>query len=273
MTAADIFARYAYPPNELGYCGPADSSEVLSCGLAGLEATARCFEGTWPYFEFIAGRHGLEPLDTAVVESYWLGGPLTEGLDVQAEGAGLLAGLARAGGTWAHSTADLLPGMVPDHNFHVFAIYPWLGLLRRNVSDQPRLVLDRCRIRWGEVIETDGEAATVASSAIEWDGSLLSLGPHREEIAIVARGPIRLAEEVSPGDMVTLHWDWVCGAISEQKLESSAPIYGRSPGHCQPASRAGAGWMTKPGNSATDLNVLSLRAIPAKGSARSQGGR
>ncbi|MGA9597400.1 MAG: DUF6390 family protein [Acidimicrobiia bacterium] len=218
MTAADIFARYAYPPNELGYCGPANSGEVLSCGLAGLEATARCFEGTWPYFEFIATRHGLDPLDGRVVESYWLGGALTEGLDVKVEGADLLEELARAGGTWAHSTEDLLPGMTPDHNFHVFAIYPWLGLLSRNLSDQPRLVLDRCRIRWGELIAIDGDTATVASAAIEWDGERLSLGPSRNEAVVLAKGPIRLAGEVSPGDVVALHWNWICGAISQEQL-------------------------------------------------------
>jgi len=219
MSVADTFARYAYPPNELGYCGPSDPGEVLSCGLAGLETTARCFEGTWPYFEFIAARNGLQPLDAEVIESYWLGGSLTEHLDVAADGAGLLEDLARAGGTWAHSTADLLPGMTPDHNFHVFAVYPWLGLLPTNVSDQPRLVLDRCRVRWGEVVSLDGDTAAVLSSAIEWDGSKLNLGPRREEAVIVSRGPIRLAGELSVGDVVALHWDWICEAISTERLE------------------------------------------------------
>jgi hypothetical protein len=219
MSAAEVFARYAYPPNELGYCGPADSGEVLSCGLDGLESTARCFEGTWPYFEFIAARHDLDPLDPDVIESYWLGGSITEELDVKAEGENLLADLARAGGIWAHTTADLLPGMAPDHNFHVFAIYPWLSLLPRNLSDQPRLVLDRCRVRWGTVVDLHGDTATVSSSAIEWDGARLNLGPRREETVTVAKGSIRLAGELHPGDVVTLHWDWICGAISGERLE------------------------------------------------------
>ena len=192
---------------------------MLSCGLAGLETTAHRFVGTWPYFEFIAARHGLHPLDPDVIESYWIGGPLTEQIDVAASGNGLLAALARAGGTWAHTAADLLPGMTPDHNFHVFAIYPWLGLLPRDLGDQPRLVLDRCRIRWGEVRRVDGESATVASSGLAWDRSRLSLGPRREESVTIAKGPIRLAGELHPGDTVTLHWDWVCGTISPERLE------------------------------------------------------
>lgn len=218
MSVAEIFARYAYPPNELGYCGPADSSEVLTCGVAGLETTARRFEGTWPYFEFLAERHGRDPLDPEVVETYWIGGPLTEAVDAQADGTGLLEALARAGGIWAHTPEDLLPGMTPDHNFHVFAIYPWLSLLPRNLSDQPRLVLDRCRIRWGEVVDLHGDTATVLSPIIEWDGSRLNLGPRREESVTVAKGTTRLAGQLAPGDLVTLHWDWICGAISQERL-------------------------------------------------------
>lgn len=219
MTSAEVFARYAYPPNELGYCGPADSSEVLACVPATLESTARCFEGTWPYFEFIAEHAGRSPLDPDVVTDYWLSGPLTDALDVQSQGESLLDALARAGGVWAHSPSDLLPGMSPDHNFHVFAVYPWLSLLPRNLSDQPRLVLDRCRIRWGTVVEISGDTACVESASIEWDGDLLRLGPRREETVTVERGPIRLVGDLAPGDTVTLHWDWVCEAIPHERLD------------------------------------------------------
>ena len=31
-----LFARYAYPPNERGYCGPADSRALLEYGAAGV---------------------------------------------------------------------------------------------------------------------------------------------------------------------------------------------------------------------------------------------
>jgi hypothetical protein len=220
MSAATTFARYAYPPNELGYCGPADAAEVLRCHDETLEATARCFDGVWPYFEFIASRHGLEPLDPAVIESYWLGGDLVEMVDVKAEGADLLAALAAAGGTWAHTTNDLLAGMAPDHNFHVFAVYPWLGLLPRNISDQPRVVLDRCRIRWGNVIALSADDATVECSLLEWDGKRLGLGEPVAEPAVLRKGQVRLAGKVREGDLVALHWDWVCDVIAPGQAEA-----------------------------------------------------
>ena len=37
LTGATMFARYAYPPNVLGYCGPDDASPLLS-----RDPTPRC---------------------------------------------------------------------------------------------------------------------------------------------------------------------------------------------------------------------------------------
>ena len=77
-----LFARYAYPPNALGYCGPGDPAALLGMAsegvdLAGLSQQAVQFEGAWPYLELIAGCNGIrEPLDRRVVEAYWTGNEL-----------------------------------------------------------------------------------------------------------------------------------------------------------------------------------------------------
>jgi len=46
------FARYAYPPNALGYCGPDDPRALLeefaAGGGAGLRLAAHRFVGAWP---------------------------------------------------------------------------------------------------------------------------------------------------------------------------------------------------------------------------------
>ncbi len=34
-SGAQLFARYAYPPNELGYCGPNDAAPLLEHGFSG----------------------------------------------------------------------------------------------------------------------------------------------------------------------------------------------------------------------------------------------
>ena len=67
-----LFAQYAYPPNELGYCGP-DGRRRRRSGLA---AHAKEFDGAWPYLAAIAEAVGAsDPLDEDVVGSYWVGGP------------------------------------------------------------------------------------------------------------------------------------------------------------------------------------------------------
>ena len=61
-----LFAQYAYPPNELGYCGPTDGG-----GTSGLASHAKEFDGAWPYLAAIAEAVGAsDPLDEDVVGSY-----------------------------------------------------------------------------------------------------------------------------------------------------------------------------------------------------------
>src|SRR6478736_4839314 len=77
-----LFARYAFPPNSHGYCGPPDNTAFLEMGSAGvvdagMRLMARQFEGAWPYLELIAGAVGIpDPLDPRVVEAYWVGNGL-----------------------------------------------------------------------------------------------------------------------------------------------------------------------------------------------------
>ena len=76
MTGRELFACYAFPPNELGYCGPADTTQ------AELASHAKEFDGAWPYLQAIADAAGIaDPLDDDVVRNYWVGGPLLDKVD------------------------------------------------------------------------------------------------------------------------------------------------------------------------------------------------
>ena len=71
-----LFARYAYAPNHLGYCGPADSAalaELASTGQtdADVRSIASRFSGAWPYLCVLAELAGIaDPLDERVVRAY-----------------------------------------------------------------------------------------------------------------------------------------------------------------------------------------------------------
>jgi Family of unknown function (DUF6390) len=222
-----LFARYAYPPNELGYCGPEDHAALLANGASGgdtpaLAHLARQFDGAWPYLELIAGANQVDdPLDYRVVEAYWVGNALTRRVRPGDLARSLDERFARrlAPGV-APLAAAALSGGVAQHNFHVFAVYPWLGLLRAGQRGAPLEVLERCRIRWGRVVEAAGDHVTVSSRPLDFVGSTLVLGPARCEVARRALDGLGFVGALGCGDVVSLHWDWVCDRLDATSLDS-----------------------------------------------------
>ena len=221
----ELFARYAYPPNALGYCGPNDPAALLQAAGQGgqwdhLANLARQFEGAWPYLELIAGCNGLhDPLDRRVVEAYWVGNRLS--LQVPPT---VLAGAlderfsSRAGRRFEPLVSAAVAGGVPQHSFHVFAVYPWLGLLRAGMEGPPLEVLDRCRIRWGRVEALHGDLVSVTSRALDFVGSRLVLGDERVEQVRRSLDGAGFVEHLVEGEMVSLHWDWVCDRLTPRSL-------------------------------------------------------
>jgi Family of unknown function (DUF6390) len=236
-SGALLFGRYAYPPNALGYCGPDDpaglleqaatpdptsgptaSNERLSAARE-IGERARSFEGAWPYLQLIAGASNIgDPLDRRVVEAYWIGNALLDNVTPRLLAASIEARFRpRAGRTWDRLAEVLPAGSRPHHSFHVFAVYPWIGLLRAGHVHEPLRVLDQCRVRWGTVEETDGNVAVVRTRPLIWDGSSLRYGPARPETVTLAAAGLGFVRQVHPGEWVSLHWDWVCDRLSDHQ--------------------------------------------------------
>lgn len=224
-----MFARYAYPPNELGYCGPSDTGSLLDSarqaahsGGSDLYELAKQFDGAWCYLETLAAGTGYsDPLGYPVVEAYWLGNALLDRLDGEyfakavtrrfhGQYGARMAGLATTSGEAAPARAH--------HGFHVFEVYPWSGMLGAGDGAPALSVLDQCRIRWGRVLGFKGERAIVRSRRLAWDGRRLTLGrPSTETPRWVVRG-WPMPREPSVGDWVALHWDWICDTLSPRQL-------------------------------------------------------
>lgn len=227
-----MFARYAYPPNELGYCGPSDSDSVLVAAssnsgrpLAGFRDRARAFDGAWVYLEVIGAATGLDPLDPRVVQAYWIGNALLDDVDPdEFKRAVRLRFASETAADWG-ALDDPRPSFA-HHSFQVLVVYPWVRMLGR--GDTPLHVLDRCRIRSGVVQSVEGEAAMVRSQPLVWNGYALSIGPAVEERVRVARDQRSLASAtagghiVAPGDTVAMHWNWVCDRLSAHQSTALA---------------------------------------------------
>lgn len=251
------FARYALPPNRLGYCGPSDDVALFeqaavlarrrSAGgsgrsdagpgpgpvpvgepdgldlgelVDGLRHLAGDFEGAWPYLELIAGANHLEdPLDDRVVSSYWLGGGSLGAVSALEAGNHVEERFRpRAGRSWAQVSAALEPGAELSHGFHVMVVGPWIGLLRAGRVEAPLRVMDRCRVRWGEVLELSGDTAVVRQRPLRLHEGRLGLGEHLVEVVRLGEDGVSPCGEVVPGDVVSMHWDWVCEVLGQADL-------------------------------------------------------
>ena len=208
------FARYAYPPNELGYCGPEGGEAMLLPGAeAEIGLRARQFDGAWVYLEFLATVLGIsDPLAAEVVEAYWIGSDALDAVS-STELVTLLEERfsTQVGGTWRDS-ADRAQA---HHSYQVFEVYPWAGMLTQGLAPGPAVsVLDRCRIRCGVVESVDGESVGVSSRALQWDGASLRPGAPALETLRWSLGGNSLIAAPHVGDVVSLHWDWVCEVLT-----------------------------------------------------------
>lgn len=225
LSGALLFARYAFPPNALGLCGPDDHQALLEHADTGtvdggLVQIAKGFLGAWPYLELIAGANRItDPLDASVVEAYWLGNRLVRCVRPADVARHAEDRFRRVAGPDLGSIMDAVRRGVPvTHGFHVFAVYPWVGLLRQG-RDQPALhVLDQCRISWGQVIELDGDSAVVLTPRLVRTDRGIELGSPGPQSFQVARDGASLAHGLSVGEWVSLHWDWVCDRLTRHQL-------------------------------------------------------
>ncbi len=207
----ELFGRYAYPPNELGYCGPADGG-----GASGLASRAREFDGAWPYLTAIANTLGVfDALDEDIVRCYWIGGSALYTVDP----AELLATLRTAFSGQVTGLLDTVPttaNVLAHHSFHVFVVYPWVRFLHREPSTAVG-VMQACRIRWGTVEAIDGDHVVIASQPLQFEDDRLTLGAARTERLQWRKDGLALVPSPVLGASVSAHWGWMCGTLTDDE--------------------------------------------------------
>jgi uncharacterized protein DUF6390 len=220
-----LFARYAYPPNRLGLCGPDDAPSLQAGALAGataeLRELARGFEGAYPYLSLIAQDNGIaDPLDRRVVEAYWLGGELSARIaprslhrNVNERFRGRMTP-----GDWRWLERALGAGSRPIHAFHVLEIFPRAGLMRGD-SAPILATIDSCRVRWGRLVGADGDQLVVRAAVLELIDGALRIGAERLETVTGWYDSSGLLGGARPGDPVSLHWGWACDRLSPSQLK------------------------------------------------------
>ncbi|MGI8652431.1 MAG: DUF6390 family protein [Geodermatophilaceae bacterium] len=231
-SGAGMFVRYAFPPNERGYCGPSDTGSLLQYGGADaaeaeFRPVAQAFTGAWPYLVLIAAAAGIpDPLDARVVEAYWVGNDLLDQVSPTVLGTSMEELFRRSVGQFSKLALGFVTNGLAHHSFHVFCIYPWVGLLGNERMHAHALnVLDKCRIREARVVEIADGRVTVESQPLIHEDGRLALGPAVREATngAVTNGVVDglgLADGLAVGDWVAVHWDWICDRLTEGQRDA-----------------------------------------------------
>jgi hypothetical protein len=228
MEGALLFGRFAFPPNQLGYCGPPDHPALLQYVSEekpdqGLVELGRRFDGAFPYLCLIAHGNGIaDPFDQRVVEAYWIGNRLLGG----AGGKTLYNSLQErfgqriSGPEFAWLVPKLEAGAHPHHNFHVFDINTRAGHHREVRTTVAVEALDSCRISWGNVTKVEADQLVLKRQPLRHGPGGLYLD--QEEVIRVTRqvDGRGLATGVEVGDAVAVHWGWACMKLD--KIRKSA---------------------------------------------------
>ena len=214
------FVRYGFMPNRLRYCGGDDNRTLFEYGLAhvvdgGLSPLLRRFTGALPYLQLIARANNLaDPFDDRVVEAYWIGNELLDGVEVRQLYDALLE---RFGKQLQGRTKELVLGKAPagarpHHSFHVLDVHSRVGELDNSLA-----LMENCRVSWGWVVCLEGAEAIVERQPLVLQDGKLMLGPARRDRMVRQVDGRGFADEAQPGDWVTLHWGWVCETINERQ--------------------------------------------------------
>ena len=220
LDGPQIFARYAFMPNRLAYCGGDDHRALFDYCVtgvtdAGLRGLLRTFTGAMPYLRLIAECNAiLDPFDARVVEAYWLGNDLLQGVEARALYDSLRA---RFGRQMRACDFELVLGKAPagahpHHSFHVLEVCP------RNGWPQALSFMDNCRISWGKVVSLDGSTLTVEGMPLVIAGHRLALGePVRRAVNRDFNGN-GFVNTARTGDWVSMHWGWPCQVLSPRQV-------------------------------------------------------
>ncbi len=211
MNGLWLCAKYAFAPNYLKYCGP-DKNKELAGYLKtkttdlGLEAMLQKFSAMYPYLKLIAAENGIaDVFDQRVVEAYWLGNEMLDKVTMKGFYNHARGKLPVKERQWFE--LKLPQGAKPHHSFHVFNFIKRTGHKAVNHTVE---TMDNCRISSGVVVNP---------MKVKTDRLIYANGKFRLQPGAI-KTIKNIDNDLKIGDLVTLHWDWVCEKINRQQAKN-----------------------------------------------------
>jgi len=218
-----VFARYAFMPNRLSYCGGNDNKALFDYCVAkqtdpGLVFILQKFQAAYPYLKLIASsNHIADPFDARVVEAYWIGNELLDGVDLAQFYNYLRERFAKH---LDHKTLGYVLskpplGARPHHNFHVFDVHSHMGTLEHSLD-----TMENCRIGWGRVKEIGTTHFIVEHQPLILEQGKLKLGELRDKRVMRQIDGTGFISNCKVGDFISFHWDWACEMLSPRQVNN-----------------------------------------------------
>lgn len=232
LSGSLLFAKYAFSPNKLRYCGPDDNRAIFDYCVAqqsdrGLVQLLERFEGAYPYLEFIARENKIkDPFDYKVVEAYWLGNELLANINIDHFYKSLKNRFSKRNSPAAKwlFTKPIL-GAKPNHAFHVFDVYVKLGSMRGEVPKNILQVINSCMISWGTITQSVKLKAQSNSSKLKIKyrpiiliNSKLTFGEWITKEVSWRYEDKGFIKKPRVGDWVSVHWGWACDILDQRQL-------------------------------------------------------
>jgi hypothetical protein len=225
-----LHAKHAYMPNKLGYCGPDDRGAILhhlqeSSVDERFISTLKNFEAAYPFIRLIGKSNEIEPFNRKVTEAYWIGNRLLSNVPSGDFYKFTISDLQKKNGQEIRSLfLKLRDQAIPHHTFYVLSsTMSIISDLHHSSSPDPRKVsemMDSCRISWGQVLKVDKDQLLVGYKSLGVSNGKISLSRKLTKKRIKYNPTVQPFEKISPGDYVSMHWNFACEVLSQAQLRN-----------------------------------------------------
>lgn len=220
--ALQLCARFALPPNSLGYCGRNSAPErfkacVINGKCTDVETEFKKFIVLNPYIKTISKLTQKAYADYEVIESYWLGNNQLKKAKAK-DYADLIKNFKKQGvPDWlVNELKTKIPTkFIPTHLFQILHV----GVGRASGSVPFNIeTVNNCMIRWGKVIKFKDNQATVKLT------SLKKLATKYKLTYITETHPYipEFLPNLKVGDTVAVHWKQVVKKLTKNEEKNLA---------------------------------------------------
>ncbi len=209
--------KYAFVPNELGYCGARNFNELFKRFISSpseklkveVKKALRSFTALYSYLSLISEYASKDVFDESVVEAYWLGNSLLEKIPVQAVKELISEKFVVLPSKIRKEKASFLARKVYiHHSFHVLFIQFLTPKLKPLLTN-----MDKCIVKWGKILEIKNDKLRVKSVSLLYEGAELKL---KENYFFIKKGFI---EEPYKGMLISIHWENAIEEISRAQAK------------------------------------------------------